>query len=273
MRRVLGTLLAITAIAFAGTVSVSAVTYPTGSSANQPSNWEGVFEHPAQCYKHSGNSAHGFYVGEKTYFLNPFQQAWPGDHWEAIIVKAGTANFVTVHPQPGLYSAGNGKDISHVIVCKGTTPEPTPEVSPSVTPSASPSPSPSAEPSVEPSPEPSVEPSPEPSGTPTVSPSPSTSPTPAPSSEPSSEPSLPPSPEPSAPPPSCPPETTPQWNSEHNFPGDCIVILPTPTPTPPPTDADAAVSPNADTWAALLLASVASTVILLLAFRRDGRLD
>jgi hypothetical protein len=39
-----------------------------------------------------------------------------GDEF-AIIVKAGTKNFVFVNPHAGTYSAPNGKDTSHFIVC------------------------------------------------------------------------------------------------------------------------------------------------------------
>lgn len=168
IRRAVAVIGAALLIAFAGASPAAA--YPSGSDANHPSSWEDQFEHPAQCYKHEAgsNSAHGYYASAKVYVLNPFQQAWPGDHWEAIIVKAGQANDVFVHPQPGNYSALSGKNISHVIVCKGTTPEVTP----------SPSPSPSATPTASPTPTP----------TPTNSPSPSATPSPTPSASPSSTP-------------------------------------------------------------------------------------
>lgn len=199
--------------------------YPSGSDANQPANWEGVFPHPAQCYKHEAgvNSEHGNYASAgKGFVLNPFNQGWPGDHWEALIIKAGQTNAVYVHPNAGtLYLDGNNphKTISHVIVCKGTTPEVTPSSSPSVTPTPTPTPSPT------PTPTPTATPSPSPSptSTPTATSTPTPSPTPTPTFTNSTPPSETPSPTPSAST-SVPPTSTPSSPPT------------TPKPTLPPTD-------------------------------------
>lgn len=107
------------------------------TNANQADYWEGRFEHPAQCFKHEGSSSHGNVVGNGV-VLNEFQQQWPGDHWEALIVKGGSVdngfgpgNAVYAHPSAGVNypaqdnAAGRQAGVSHWIACKGTTPETT----------------------------------------------------------------------------------------------------------------------------------------------------
>lgn len=183
--------------------------YPTGPDANQPENWEDVFEHPAQCYKHEAgqNSAHGSYSRDgKTFTLNAFNQDWPGDHWEAIIVSAGKLraadrNQVTVHPAAGTYQwSGGEKGISHVIVCKGKKPKPTP--TPVPTPTATPTPVPMDTPTPDPTPSQPAPSQPEASQSqPDVTPTPSASesipasvqptPTPRPSEPVTSQPASP----------------------------------------------------------------------------------
>lgn len=154
---------------------------------NDPATYAGG-EHNAVCYKHEGSNAHGSIVGN-TVVLNPFDPDWPGDHWETLVVKGGNDRTIIQHPVAGVaYTAplnggGNIPDVSHWIVCKGTTPEeePEPSPSPSVTPEPSVTPSPTPEPSV--TPEPSIEPTPEPSPEPSVTPEPSEEPTPTPDPE------------------------------------------------------------------------------------------
>lgn len=116
---------------------------PTGSAANQASNWEthlladkGI---EAQCYKHeadrNGNSGtmHGFSIGHQVKLVN-FVQSWPGDHWALLVIKAGTQNNVIYNPQAGVfYNAPQNKDVSHWIVCKGETPPPPPTTVPPTT--------------------------------------------------------------------------------------------------------------------------------------------
>lgn len=221
MKRLITSALTLALVAMVGLAgNVSA--YPSGSAANHPGNWNNQFDHPAQCYKHEGNSAHGsFSRSDKFFTLAAFNQAWPGDHWEALIIKAGTVNDVFVHPTAGvLYSAVSGKGISHVIVCKGTTPDPTPTPTPTTEPT--PTPTPEVTPSATPEPTPS--PTPEPSEQPSESPSPT--PTPEPSSTPTASPSVEPSDEPS-PEPSTTPSAVPSEPSD------------SPTPTLPPTDTEA----------------------------------
>lgn len=106
---------------------------PWSSPTNQESYWEDFFsDHQASCYKHDGNSDHGSITnGGKTVTLNTFNQSWPGDHWEALIIKGGSLwNNVIVHPSAGVAyaspvnSGGEQSSVSHWIVCKGTTPPP-----------------------------------------------------------------------------------------------------------------------------------------------------
>ena len=99
------------------------------NSKNQPSYWEVRFAaHQADCYKDS----HGTITnGGTTVTLPTFDQSWPGDHWEALIIKGGSESVnVVTHPQAGVayaspVNAGSQQsNVSHFIVCKGTTPPP-----------------------------------------------------------------------------------------------------------------------------------------------------
>lgn len=112
-------------------------------NTNQASYWEAHYaNHNAVCFYHEGDSSHGDVVNSATgdgeaVKLNTFQQSWPGDHWEALIVKGGSAQstqnglgyVVYNHPEANVkYDApignnGNVKEVSHWIVCKGETPE------------------------------------------------------------------------------------------------------------------------------------------------------
>jgi len=95
-----------------------------------------------ECYKHSGTGSneHGSVSADrKTVTLNAFQSGWHGTGWVVLVINAGTSNNVIENPKAGVAYAspvnngGNQADVSHWIVCKGTTtPEVTPEV---VTPS------------------------------------------------------------------------------------------------------------------------------------------
>lgn len=97
---------------------------------NHESYWEGG-EHQADCYKHSGDSAHGTITDDgKTVTLATFDQAWPGDHWELLVIKGGSNSVnVITHPEAGvayaspLNDGGQQSTVSHWTVCKGTTPE------------------------------------------------------------------------------------------------------------------------------------------------------
>jgi hypothetical protein len=109
---------------------------PATPEANSPKYWEDRYaDHDAECYSSKGNSDHGKLTdGKKTVTLYPFNQAWPGDHWEVLVVKAGNTNNVIHHPAAGvayaspLNPAGKQAEVSHWIVCKGTTPETPPTV-------------------------------------------------------------------------------------------------------------------------------------------------
>ncbi|WP_461471102.1 hypothetical protein [Microbacterium sp. HJ5] len=108
------------------------------SEANKESYWEARYAaHKADCYKLDGpwSSSHGSVSADgKTVTLKPFDQSWPGDHWEVLVIKAGNTNFVTEHPQAGVAYAsptnngGQQATVSHWIVCKGTTPQTPPTV-------------------------------------------------------------------------------------------------------------------------------------------------
>lgn len=110
---------------------------------NHPDYWEALYPGAVECYYHTGDSAHGSIVtddaGDEAVQLNVFQDAWPGDHWEVLIVKGGAedvgdgrGNAVYEHPTAGTsyYPPLNGgeqqPDVSHWIVCKGATADPGP---------------------------------------------------------------------------------------------------------------------------------------------------
>ncbi|MFB7884687.1 hypothetical protein [Microbacterium sp. NPDC056057] len=112
------------------------VLQPWSSDTNKTSYWEKLYAaHKAVCYKSEGNTSHGKITdGGKTVTLKPFDQSWPGDHWELLVVKGGSVyNNVIEHPQAGVAYAspvndgGKQSDVSHWIVCKGTTPETPPK--------------------------------------------------------------------------------------------------------------------------------------------------
>jgi ribosomal protein L31 len=107
---------------------------------NDPAYWEGYFEnltgHEAACYTHEGDSNHGVDNGDGSVTLYPFNQAWPGDHWEGLVVKSGSVdngygpgNAAYLHPEAGvpyfgpLNAGGEQGEVSHWIACKGTTPD------------------------------------------------------------------------------------------------------------------------------------------------------
>lgn len=101
---------------------------PSPTGTNHVGFWNAYpFPHPRVCFKHEANggastSDHGSSTGS-TVTLNTFNPDWPGDHWEALIIKAGTKNNVYIHPTAGVaYGAPEGKTVSHWIVCKGTGP-------------------------------------------------------------------------------------------------------------------------------------------------------
>jgi hypothetical protein len=122
------------AAADAPLVGATGTMLPWSSATNSPSYWEDYGPHDdAQCYSHDSNSDHGSITnGGLTVTLNAFGADWPGDHWELLVIKGGSvSNNVIVHPTPGvayaspLNNSGNQANVSHWIVCKGTTPTPT----------------------------------------------------------------------------------------------------------------------------------------------------
>ena len=126
--------IAVTGAAAAGQVGVVGTPEDATPQANSPKYWETRYAaHKAECYSAEGSTSHGTVSADgKTVTLVPFNQSWPGDHWEVLVVKAGNTNYVTEHPQAGVAYAspinngGQQAAVSHWIVCKGTTPETAP---------------------------------------------------------------------------------------------------------------------------------------------------
>lgn len=107
------------------------VLQPWSSDTNKTSYWEKLYAaHNAVCYSAEGSTSHGKITdGGKTVTLKPFDQDWPGDHWELLVIKGGSLwNNVIEHPAAGVAYAspvtksGKQSNVSHWIVCKGTTP-------------------------------------------------------------------------------------------------------------------------------------------------------
>jgi len=139
--RVTAALAALLISAGAGAFFASAPAYGSGGSDN-PNNtgyWENQYAaHDAVCYKYGDSTspnAHGGIVqdGDGKWSgvqLNAYQASWPGDHWEVLIVNGGpNGDAVYEHPSagttystPGENAQGKKYDVSHLIVCKGTTP-------------------------------------------------------------------------------------------------------------------------------------------------------
>ncbi|GAA5093458.1 hypothetical protein GCM10025760_23620 [Microbacterium yannicii] len=113
--------------------------------SNGAAYWEDLYSaHMVKCYKVDGpnSSGHGSVSTDgKTVTLNRFDQSWPGDHWELLVIKAGDLwNSVIVHPAAGVAydspvnNGGQQAQVSHWIVCKGQTPEDQPRaVTPTLT--------------------------------------------------------------------------------------------------------------------------------------------
>lgn len=99
-------------------------------NTNDPAYWETQTQHPSVCYFHEGDGGnHGTVVANgRAVQLYQFQDSWPGDHWELLVVNGGSNDAVYVHPTAGtnyfapLNGGGRYPRISHWIVCKGTTP-------------------------------------------------------------------------------------------------------------------------------------------------------
>lgn len=109
---------------------------------NQVEYWEDVYpgtvgyEHEiVGCYKVEGakDGAHGKVTDEveddknekDSVTLYSYGSGWPGDHYSFLILKSSTDQKVIKHPQAGVaYTTEGGKELSHWIVCKGSTPQP-----------------------------------------------------------------------------------------------------------------------------------------------------
>ncbi|WP_203582288.1 hypothetical protein [Microbacterium hibisci] len=109
------------------------------NDTNKVEYWEELYKaHKADCYKVEGakSSDHGTVSpDEKSITLKEFNQSWPGDHWEVLVIKAGSADQTVIeHPQAGvpyaspINNGGQQAEISHWIVCKGENPKTEPVV-------------------------------------------------------------------------------------------------------------------------------------------------
>jgi hypothetical protein len=115
------------AVAYVGQIGQLVAWTPDSNHADY---WEDLYqEHGAVCYTDQSSSHGSITNNGKTVTLKPFQDSWPGDHWELLVVKGGSVwNNVVEHPQAGVAYAspanagGNQANVSHWIVCKGTTP-------------------------------------------------------------------------------------------------------------------------------------------------------
>ncbi len=118
------------ALALAWTAPVGAAPGP-----NDPGYWEDLYPNAIECYKHGTEleTVHGWITNDgKAVTLKPFNQNWPGDHYEVLIVKSGnvdvghgSGNEVYFHPATGtpyfgpLLASGEQGAVSHWIICKG----------------------------------------------------------------------------------------------------------------------------------------------------------
>ncbi len=106
-------------------------------NTNSADYWQAQYPNAVSCYKYDSNGgAHGTVTnGGNAVTLNAFQQAWPGDRWEVLIVKGGSVdtgsgpgNVVYNLPSAGVAyfaptnAGGQQAAVSHWIVCKGQTP-------------------------------------------------------------------------------------------------------------------------------------------------------
>ncbi len=103
---------------------------------NDPEYWEARYPNAIACYYHDGaqlNTQHGRITNDgQAVTLKPFREAWPGDHYEVLVVKSGSVdvgngpgNAVYPHPSVGvpyfgpLNAGGEQGQVSHWIICKG----------------------------------------------------------------------------------------------------------------------------------------------------------
>lgn len=119
------------------TLGTSAASAGSSGNPNSAEYWQNLYPNAVACYKYSSDGgAHGTVTnGGKAVTLNTFQQSWPGDRWEVLIVNGGAedvgygnGNKVYELPvagtayYPPLNGGGQQPNVSHWIVCKGQTP-------------------------------------------------------------------------------------------------------------------------------------------------------
>lgn len=134
--RLLAILAALAVVATMLVIAAPAAYADQESERNQADFWESQYPNSVACYKYDPpdtDNAHGYLTEDgKSVVLNQYGATWPGDHWEVLVVKAGSSggddgygNMIYEHPTAGVpYGAPDGKDVSHWIVCKGEDPEP-----------------------------------------------------------------------------------------------------------------------------------------------------
>ena len=108
----------------------------SATDSNHVDYWQALYPNAVSCYKYDGNGgAYGTVTnGGDAVTLNPFQQAWPGNRWEVLIVKGGSVDTGNgpgnaVYPLPiagtpyfaPLNHGGQQAGVSHWIVCTGQT--------------------------------------------------------------------------------------------------------------------------------------------------------
>ena len=116
------------------------------AAADNPNDveyWEAQYPNAVKCYKYDPPTQlnfHGRLADKgKAVVLYPFQDNWPGDRWEVLIVKSGNEpgntglearryELPTAHTKyyGPLNGGGQQGEVSHWIVCKGKTPRPRP---------------------------------------------------------------------------------------------------------------------------------------------------
>ena len=114
----------------ADTVGVKGELVEWTSETNHTDYWEEEYPNAVACYSSEGNTDHGRITDDgKTVTLNEYDSSWPGDHWEVLVIKAGSLwNSVIENPEPGVAYAsppndgGKQANVSHWIVCKGEYP-------------------------------------------------------------------------------------------------------------------------------------------------------
>ncbi|MFW7413880.1 hypothetical protein [Demequina sp. SO4-18] len=111
-------------------VPAAVATGGSSDNKNTADYWLNQYDNAVACYYSEGNSGHGEVTddaeGNEGVKLKEFNQSWPGDRWEVLIVKGGNGREVYELPNANevyhapVNSSGKPADVSHWIVCKGS---------------------------------------------------------------------------------------------------------------------------------------------------------